>query len=86
MSGSVQDYWNRNGRDTQLQAGYNNSYKRINYGVSVSRQLNVTTNQWDNRVMLYVGIPPGQNPPAPYSKTSLACSMMHRAAPACRKR
>ncbi len=71
LSGSVQDYWNRNGRDTQLQAGYNNSYKRINYGVSVSRQLNVTTNKWDNRVMLNVGIPLGKSPRAPYSMTSL---------------
>ncbi len=38
LSGSTQNYWNRSGNDTQFQAGYNNSYKRINYGVSASRQ------------------------------------------------
>lgn len=71
LSGSVRGYWNRDDHDTQLQAGYNNSYKRINYGVSVSRQLNITTSQWDNRMMLNVGIPLGKNPHAPYSTISL---------------
>lgn len=46
-------------RDTQLQAGYNSSYKRINCGDSVSRQRDVTTNYWDNHVMLNVDVPLG---------------------------
>ncbi|AQV98720.1 fimbrial assembly protein [Cupriavidus necator] len=71
LSGSTQNYWNRSGSDTQFQAGYNNSYKRINYGVSVSRQFNVGSGRWDTRVMLNVGIPLGKGQHAPYSMTSL---------------
>lgn len=71
LSGSTQDYWNRGGRDTQFQAGYNNSYKRITYGVSAARQLNIGSGKWENRVMLTVGIPLGRVPQAPFSTTSL---------------
>lgn len=72
LSGSTQNYWNRGGSDTQFQAGYNNSYKRINYGVSASRQFNVGSGKWDTRVMLNVGIPLGKGQHAPYSMTSLS--------------
>ncbi|WP_354686459.1 fimbria/pilus outer membrane usher protein [Cupriavidus necator] len=72
LTGSTQDYWNRGGRDTQFQAGYNNSYRRLNYGVSASRQFNITTGRWDTRVMFTVGIPLGTGPHAPYSMTSLS--------------
>ncbi|MFJ4292400.1 fimbria/pilus outer membrane usher protein [Cupriavidus sp. NPDC089707] len=71
LTGSTQDYWNRNGRDTQFQAGYNNTYKRLNYGVSVGRQFNVNTAKWDNRVMLTLGIPLGNSARPPYSTTTL---------------
>ncbi|WP_329955857.1 fimbria/pilus outer membrane usher protein [Cupriavidus necator] len=71
LTGSTQDYWNRSDTDTQFQAGYNNSYKRMNYGVSASRQFNIGSGKWDTRVMLTVGIPLGKNPQAPYSMTSL---------------
>jgi len=71
MSGSSQNYWDRNGTDTQWQAGYSNSYKRLNYTMAFSRQLNTRSSKWDNRVMLTLGIPPGNHPQAPYSTTSL---------------
>ncbi|MEW9583703.1 fimbria/pilus outer membrane usher protein [Paraburkholderia sp. DGU8] len=70
LTGSTQNYWNRSGTDTQLQAGYNNSYKQLNYSLALSRQLDVTTHKWDNRVMLTLGIPLGAAH-APYSSTSL---------------
>lgn len=60
VSGSTQDYWNRSGRDTQFQAGYNNVYKSVSYGVSAGRQFNVGTARWDNRIMLTLGIPLGK--------------------------
>ncbi|SPA02309.1 fimbrial biogenesis outer membrane usher protein [Cupriavidus taiwanensis] len=72
LTGSTQNYWNRSGSDTQFQAGYNNSYKRINYGISASRQFNVNAGKWDNRVMLTVGIPLGTGQHAPHSMTSLS--------------
>ncbi len=71
FSGSTQDYWNRSGRDTQFQAGYSNSYKSVNYGVSAARQLNIGNGKWENRVMLTLGIPLGKTAHAPYAMTSL---------------
>lgn len=37
MSGAVQDYWNKDGKDTQYQIGYSNSYKKLSYGLTASR-------------------------------------------------
>jgi outer membrane usher protein len=37
VSGSMQNYWNRNGSEKQYQVGYNNRYKRLAYGLSVNR-------------------------------------------------
>ncbi|MBB3013284.1 fimbria/pilus outer membrane usher protein [Cupriavidus alkaliphilus] len=71
FSGSTQDYWNRSGRDTQFTLGYNNFYKRISYGVSASREFNLTQREWVNRVMLTFGIPLGNGARAPMSVTSL---------------
>lgn len=71
VSGSTQDYWNREGRDTQFQAGYNNNYKQINYGISFGRQFNLNLNKWENRLMLTVSIPLGDSPRAPYSSTTV---------------
>ena len=70
-SGSTQSYWNRSGTDTQFQVGYNNSYKRLNYGISAVREYNPAARKWDNRVMLNLGIPLGSGARAPYSTTSL---------------
>lgn len=71
VSGSIQDYWDQPGRDTQLQASYSNSYRSVNYGVSVSRQLNVGTQQWDNQIMLNLGIPLGRGQNRVYASTSV---------------
>ncbi|UNK48143.1 fimbrial biogenesis outer membrane usher protein [Lysobacter sp. S4-A87] len=71
LTGSRQDYWNRRETDTQYQLGYNNTYKRINFGFSASRQFDLSRGDWDNRVMFTVGIPLGSGPRAPYSQTSL---------------
>ncbi|MGN4202568.1 fimbria/pilus outer membrane usher protein, partial [Burkholderia gladioli] len=71
LSGSTVNYWNRGGNDTQYQAGYNNNFKRINYGVSASRQFDVTQNRWDNRFMLNLSIPLNLGSHVVYSSTSL---------------
>ncbi|WP_144153969.1 fimbria/pilus outer membrane usher protein [Paraburkholderia sp. BCC1885] len=71
LSGSTQDYWNATGRTTQFQAGYNNNFKRINYGISAARQQDLTTAKWDNTVMLTVSVPLGNAVHSPYSSTSL---------------
>ncbi|BCJ05620.1 hypothetical protein PRtIB026_A45810 [Pseudomonas sp. RtIB026] len=71
LSGSTVNYWNRSSNDTQFQAGYNNNFKHLNYGVSVSRQFDVTQNRWDNRFMLNLSIPLNFGSRTVYSSTSL---------------
>ncbi|WP_174972771.1 fimbria/pilus outer membrane usher protein [Burkholderia lata] len=71
LSGSTVNYWNRGGNDTQFQAGYNNNFRRINYGVSAARQFDATQNRWDNRFMLNVSIPLNLGSRTLYSSTSL---------------
>ena len=71
LSGSSQDYWNRNGRDTQFQIGYNNSYRSVSYGISAYRQFNASAARWETRVMLDLTLPLGRSPQAPYSRTSV---------------
>ncbi|SIT35710.1 Outer membrane fimbrial usher porin, FUP family [Paraburkholderia ribeironis] len=71
LTGSTQNYWDRHGTDTQFQAGYTNTYRRMNYSLAFGRQRDTSTGKWDNRAMLTVGIPLGTGPHAPYSSTSL---------------
>ncbi|MDR9865141.1 fimbria/pilus outer membrane usher protein [Pseudomonas baetica] len=71
LSGSTVNYWNRSGTDTQFQAGYNNTFKRINYGVSASRQFDVSQNSSDNRLMLNLSFPFDFGSHMMYSSTSL---------------
>lgn len=56
-SGFTQNYWNKSGRDTSYQVGYNTNIRRIGVGVSLSRELEVDSGRWDNRVMLNLNIP-----------------------------
>ncbi|WP_431225430.1 fimbria/pilus outer membrane usher protein [Serratia sp. L9] len=37
ISGSVQNYWNKEGSEKQYQVGYNNRYKSLSYGLSANR-------------------------------------------------
>jgi outer membrane usher protein len=71
LTGTAQDYWDLPGTNVQFQAGYNNVYKRVSYGFSLSRQLNLTTRQWDNRVMLTASIPLGIGAHMPVSSTNV---------------
>ena len=71
LSGSTVNYWNRSGNDTQFQAGYNNTFKRLNYGLSASRQFDLTRKSWDNRFMLNLSIPLSFGSRTFYSSTNL---------------
>lgn len=71
LSGSVQRYRYRSGTDAQFQIGYTNSFGRLSYSLSASRQFDVTLRRWDSRLMLTLGIPLGLGGHAPYSSTSL---------------
>ncbi|WP_447877905.1 fimbria/pilus outer membrane usher protein [Serratia fonticola] len=37
VSGSLQNYWNKDGSEKQYQVGYNNRYKSLSYGISANR-------------------------------------------------
>ncbi|WP_081080221.1 fimbria/pilus outer membrane usher protein [Burkholderia cepacia] len=71
VSGSTVNYWNRGGNDTQFQGGYNNIFRRINYGVSAARQFDVTRSRWNSRLMLNLSIPLNLGSRTLYSSTSL---------------
>lgn len=71
LAGSTANYWNRSGSDTQFQAGYTNSFGRVNYGVSVSRQFDITQRRWDNRFMVNISIPLSFGSHTAYSSTNL---------------
>ena len=64
VNGSVRDYWNRSGTDTQFQLGYNNIIGRLNYGLSASRERDLFARS-DNRYMLNVTIPLGNGAHTP---------------------
>jgi outer membrane usher protein len=57
LSGSIQNYWNRSGRDTQYTVGYANSYRRLNYSVTAGRRQNFRSGEWDNQVMVNLNFP-----------------------------
>ncbi|RUL78424.1 fimbrial biogenesis outer membrane usher protein [Dyella choica] len=59
LSGSTQDYWDRRGRTTQFNAGYNNSWRDVTYGIALARQYDSTLGRWDNQAMLNVSVPLG---------------------------
>jgi outer membrane usher protein len=64
VNGSARDYWNRNSTDTQFQVGYNNSFGRVNYNISASRERD-PFGRSDNRYMANVTIPLGNGSHAP---------------------
>jgi outer membrane usher protein len=57
LSGFTQNYWNRPGRDTAFQLGYNTNIGRVGVGLSLSRQREPIFGGWDNRVMATLNVP-----------------------------
>jgi len=60
LSASSQDYWTRDGRDTQYQLGWNRSLRRASLGLSASRTHNVFRQRWENQYMLNLSLPLGE--------------------------
>ncbi|RWR00936.1 pilus assembly protein PapC [[Pantoea] beijingensis] len=58
-SGSVQNYWNKEGSDSQFQVGYNNSYKRLTYGLTMSRSFS-NYGRAQNNYLLSFSMPLGR--------------------------
>ncbi|MBV4367238.1 fimbria/pilus outer membrane usher protein [Erwinia phyllosphaerae] len=60
LSSSLQNYWNRDGSSKQYQLGYNNTYKKLTWGMSVNRTYSLygTT---QNNYLLNFSLPLGRN-------------------------
>ena len=69
---SINDYWNRQGRDTQFQVGYNNHFKSVSWGISVTRG-RTPFGGYDNQVFLNASLPLGHGGHAP----SLSFNISH---------
>ncbi|WP_158340974.1 fimbria/pilus outer membrane usher protein [Paraburkholderia xenovorans] len=64
VSGYIQDYWTRPGRDTQFQIGHVNRIGAVNYGVSVER-VRTGGGAMDTRYMVNLSLPLGRTLQAP---------------------
>ncbi|MBW4204108.1 fimbrial biogenesis outer membrane usher protein [Enterobacter cloacae subsp. cloacae] len=60
LSGSVQNYWGRDGHDQQYQAGYNLSTGQLAWGLSVTRSRN-NSGKFENTWLLSLNTPLGGN-------------------------
>ncbi len=71
VNGSVRDYWNRGGTDTQFQLGYNNAIGRVSYNLSAGRERDLFGRS-DNRYMVNLTIPLGDGSHSPIFTGSLS--------------
>jgi outer membrane usher protein len=63
-NGTVSDYWNQGGTDTQFQVGYNNSFRRLSYSISATRTRD-PFGRYDNEYFLSLSLPLGNGMHAP---------------------
>jgi|GEM_PF-2870 len=70
---SVQDYWDRQGRDVSYHLGWGRSIGSASLGLTVNRSRNVGANRWENQYMLTLSMPLGRSTGNPvYTNTSLS--------------
>ena len=69
---SINDYWNQHGRDTQFQMGYSNHFRRLAYGITLSRG-RTQFGGYDNQVFFNASLPLGNKAYAP----SLSVNLNH---------
>ncbi|WP_411704696.1 fimbria/pilus outer membrane usher protein [Edaphovirga cremea] len=60
VSGSLQNYWNKEGSEKQYQVGYNNRYKSLSYGLSVNRSFS-SVGEAQTNYLLSFSLPLGRN-------------------------
>jgi len=59
VGASIQDYWQREGRDLQYHAGWGRSFGNVSLGLTVNRSRNTGANRWENQYMLTLSLPLG---------------------------
>ncbi|MFN3066642.1 fimbria/pilus outer membrane usher protein [Serratia sp. J2] len=60
VSGSLQNYWNKDGTEKQYQVGYNNLYKSLSYGLSINRSFSSLAGSQTNYLLSF-SLPLGRN-------------------------
>ncbi|MBP0998932.1 fimbrial biogenesis outer membrane usher protein [Serratia fonticola] len=60
VSGSLQNYWNKDGTEKQYQMGYNNRYKNLSYGLSINRSFSSLGGSQTNYLLSF-SLPLGRN-------------------------
>ncbi|MBC3215362.1 fimbria/pilus outer membrane usher protein, partial [Serratia fonticola] len=60
VSGSLQNYWNKDGSEKQYQVGYNNRYKSLSYGISANRTFSSLGSSQTNYLLSF-SLPLGRN-------------------------
>ncbi len=60
ISGSLQNYWNKDGSEKQYQMGYNNRYKSLSYGLSINRSFSSLGTAQTNYLLSF-SLPLGSN-------------------------
>lgn len=60
ISGSLQNYWNKDGNEKQYQTGYNNRFKNLSYGLSVNRSFSSLGSAQTNYLLSF-SLPLGSN-------------------------
>ncbi|WP_418337541.1 fimbria/pilus outer membrane usher protein [Serratia fonticola] len=60
VSGSLQNYWNKDGTEKQYQMGYNNRYKSLSYGLSINRSFSSLGGSQTNYLLSF-SLPLGRN-------------------------
>lgn len=60
VSGSLQNYWNKDGTEKQYQVGYNNLYKNLSYGLSINRSFSSLGGSQTNYLLSF-SLPLGRN-------------------------
>lgn len=64
FNGSASDYWDRRSTDVQYQLGYNNTFRRVTYGVSASRTRDLV-GRYQTEYFLNLSVPLGNGARAP---------------------
>lgn len=57
LSGSIHDNWGHSGHNKELQLGYSNRYKRLNYNLSYQKAEDAQSGKSQNRLMLTLSLP-----------------------------
>lgn len=78
ISASTQDYWNRNGQDTEYQIGYSNGFKWFTLNVNANRSRDLNTGKWDNKIAVGISLPLGESAHTAYLSSTYVQERDHR--------